>query len=313
MAYLPADVLRHCRARHSVITRRELLRLGHSPGTITGWIKRGYLEIQAVGVYRIPGASETKTSIHYAALMRGRAHARLGGPSALGLLHIDGFDLDDPPFVVIPAHRFLQNVSFDWLAADVPTRQRASISDLPSVRPLRALVEAAGLVKAKRVRVAFDDLRLRGLATPSRLREHAESLVGTVPGAEVALDLLRSGALLKESEGERTLASIFLPEDPQPVWQVWVLPNVRVDAFFPEACLAIEYQGERHHTLEADRAADVARAARLRAEAGIELIECRKGDLADPTTLRRRILEYRADRISSGVEPYRNYTFAQVR
>jgi hypothetical protein len=134
-----------------------------------------------------------------------------------------------------------------------------------------------------------------------------EQFGGIVPGAEAALDIAAKGELDKESEGERALATVFLPTDPWPLWQAWVLGNVRVDALFPEARLALEYCGRKFHSIGEDRRRDLARSARLAREAQIEVIEVWDDDLADRAMLRRRILDRRAERIRDGVEALRDF------
>jgi hypothetical protein len=281
---------------------------------VDGWLARGYLEKVHVAVYRLAGTASIPGQKHYAAMRRAGDGARISGPSMLAFLGADGFDLmgDDRPFVLIPPGRRLVNVPFEWLAAPVPDGDAAVLNgSVPGVVPTRALIDAAGVVGRKRVRVAYDDLRRRGVVHQPGFVERAYQLLGKVPGAKVALEIVASGELDKESEGERWLSTIFLPTDPWPLWQVWVLDDVRVDALYPEARLALEYHGRKHHSIDSDRQRDAARAARLTREAQIEVFSVWYEDLDDRAALRARILDRRVDRIRRGVSPLRDFRLAQ--
>lgn len=312
MAHLPGSVLTRANRQFGIVTHAELLELGIGRGQIAYWLRRGYLEQIHWGVYRITGTSLVPGQDHYAAVRRGGRTARAGGPSALAYLGVEGFAFDDEPFVVIAEGSTLANVSFTWLAAPVPNGDAATLpGGVPGVTPTRGLVETAGVVAEKRTRVAYDDLRRRRLVSRPRVIEVAHRLLGIVPGAGTTLEIAAGGDLDKESEGERNLSTVLLPTDPWPLWQAWVLGDIRLDALYPEARLAPEYHGGRFHSIVEDRQHDRARAARLEREAQIKVLDFWKHDLADPTAVRERILHERTERIRAGIPPLRDFRLQQ--
>lgn len=314
MGYLTAEVRERTRQQRSIITRAELLALGATDGQIQRWLEAGCLERLERGVYVVGGAAVTPAARVDAAVRRAGDSARAGGVSALGLRDLDGFCFADEseahrPFVALPGHRWLEGVAFEWVAVDLPDHACVELHGIPAVTVADALVQAADRVPRKRLRTGFDDAVRRDLVSGRELEQAVRRLEGVLAGARTVAELLASGTLQLESEGERALAQIFGPEDPQPVWQVRI-SGYRVDAVFVEARLVLEYQSKRYHRSEQDRRADRARAAKLWADHGIEIIEVTAADLANPVALRERILAARAERLRAGVGALRDYQVA---
>lgn len=166
----------------------------------------------------------------------------------------------------------------------------------------RALIDVAGRISERELRVAVDSARRQGLVRVDRLARRAAAL-GNRPGAAAMRRLVASGQLAQESEGERALAGLFLPGDPLPCWQVWVLPGIRVDAAYLEARLVLEYDGRAWHTLDTDREADAARELKLEA-ANIAVVRVTAGMLRNARAeTRRRILALYHQRCALGLAP----------
>ncbi|MDP8970967.1 MAG: hypothetical protein M3N52_10830 [Actinomycetota bacterium] len=122
-------------------------------------------------------------------------------------------------------------------------------------RSARALLDAAPVVPAKRLRVAIDDARSRNLLTDERLRRRAQDL-GRHRGAVIVRRLFAVGALAQRSEGERLFASVLAGLRPRPLYNVEILPGIRVDALDVEPALVMEYDGREDHSLPAAIDAD---------------------------------------------------------
>lgn len=314
MSCLPSVIKERARANRSIITRSELLAEGATSGQIQHWQTTGCLDRLYRAVYAPGGAAITPTARVDAAVRRAGTSACVGGASALALWDLDGFEFADEreerePFVIVPSRRSLQGVSFDWAAVDVPDYARTTRYDIPTVIVAEGLVQAAGQVKEKTVRVGFDDGVRRELTSGRELEQVARRLHGVLAGPPTILKMIEAGTLQLESEGERSLAQLFGPEDPQPVWQVRI-DGYRMDALFVEARLALEYQGKHYHRSEADQRADRARAAALKARHDIEIIEVTAAGLANPVALRDRVLAARTQRLRAGIAPLRGYTVA---
>jgi hypothetical protein len=298
-----SPIIRHAEAHFGIVSRAELLHaFGCGRSSIDAWVRRELLIPIHRGVYRIPGAPRTPEQQIYAAVRRAGPAARAGGWSVLGLHGIEGFglSLDARPFVIMPPTQRLTGAPFVVLHSPVERTDFATVQGITAVSVTRALVDIANRVSAKKLRVAFDDARRKGLVRADRALQRLVEL-GPVAGAAQARLVLGNGAAAKESEGERRLDSLFRPSDPQPAWQVWVLPHRRVDAMFLEAWLALEYLGKRWHGLDTDLEADSVRELELE-DLHIRTIRVtspmlRRESRADT---RRRILAIRRERIEMG-------------
>lgn len=299
---LPADVRDHCADHLGLVTRPALLRLGHGEGTVEGWVRRGHLEIVELagqrlwGTYRVPGGAQVPGQLPYAAALRCRPHARVTGPFVLGALGIEGFADTDPFAIVVPAGRRVQRVPFRVLTDRAVRPDRARIGPIPTVTVTRALVDTALWVRGKRLRVAFDSARYRGLTNPRRLRTCAQEV--RHGGARSVLGLLDSGVLDLDSEAERLLAPIV--DDLEPQWQYWITPQRRVDCLLRHVPLILEYLGEVAHGGAEQRRQDHVRDRELRAR-GYHVEYVVKEDLRQPEVLRARILGARAALLARAV------------
>lgn len=134
--------------------------------------------------------------------------------------------------------------------ADAAVRQPLHTNDAPALATIDQLRAAAGA--GRRVRGALLKEALPLVSTRSRSRAESRMRVllqlGGVPDAEVNFDVWHRGEWLAQ-----------------------------VDLAYPEAKLALEYEGEHHLTDPAQWAADIARVDRL-VEAGWRVIRVTKGD-----------------------------------
>lgn len=275
-----------------LITRPQALSCGHEPGEIDGQVRRGYLVKVLCGTYRVAGGGRPAQQWAHACVLRCRPHARLTGEVVLGLLGVEGFSTDDPVEVLVPPGRRVTGVTFLVSEDLAPGFMVAVVCDIPAVTATRALVEVAGRITGKRLRVAIQSARWLGLTDLARLRRCALGLLPH-PGAGRILALLDAGVLDPESEGECELAALLLSVEPAPELQVRVTRGRRVDFCYPDVPLIIEYLGERDHSGVDARAADLSRDRGLR-RAGYHIIYVTKRDLRDPDGLLARVGAARA-------------------
>jgi hypothetical protein len=265
------------------IARWQLTAMKVPASEFNGWVRRGHLLVAARGVYRTAGASRTDEQAAMIAALRCGDGSILTGPFVLGVLRVDGYAADDPFEVLTPGPRRL-TVPFAYRPNPTPTAVRAAYRGIPIVTPTVALVDAArgvtGDEAARRLRVAYDVLRWRGLVDEQRLRRRMDRLGEDDPGVQTWRLLIDDADLELESEGERLLSPLLDVYDPAPERQVWVTPQRRVDRYFRALRLAIEYQGTVDHGHAAGRASDTDRAFEL-AEAGIEVVTVQRADLDD--------------------------------
>lgn len=200
---------------------------------------------------------------------------------------MEGAHLRGVPTVLVPAGRSVSSVDFSVKAVPVPRCDRAVFAGIPTLRIERAVLELARDAPERRVLQVVDSARWLGLLRRERLLRRAADL-RRHPGARRVLAL--KAELGPESMGERELAA-FLRELPGhfECGVADVVPGVRFDFYERGARLALEYDGERDHSLERDLFADRSRELRVRS-AGIELIRITKAMLREGRDDTRRHL-----------------------
>ncbi|MEX2100833.1 MAG: hypothetical protein WEB19_05405 [Acidimicrobiia bacterium] len=234
----------------------------------------------------------------YAAVLRAGASARAGPHASLVLRDVTGFG-GSTVDVVVPTARRVSNVEFGVRRLSLPRVDCARIAGIPALSAIRALIEVADGLDHQVLRVAFDDIRRRGLGTLPHAMRRAEALTAH-RGARILRELLRQGAVPHESEAERLLLAPFLRElFPQErlEWQVTdLVPGRRLDATIRRLRLGFEYDGKSHHLLPTDRDGDELRRLEVRLH-GIEIVALTHGMLtAHRDETRRSILSLAAQR-----------------
>lgn len=303
MGYLSAEAAVEAASTHGLVTRRALLALpGVTRHVVDGWVKQDVLTGLSRGVYRVAGVPATQRQRLLAAVLRAGPGAAAADESACALHELEGFSLSGRQAVALPPQRRIRPVPFRTVPVELPTSQRTRRHGIPTMTVERALIGVCAGFDERRCRVAVDDAFRRGLSTFERLLR-VTLAAEAAPGADRLGRLLQGGTFRHESEGERGLPSLFVDGDPLPEWQVWVLPDVRVDGAYRDARLALEYDSRAWHLQPTDRDADGSRALRLRAER-IEVISVTAGMLRDePGLTRERILTVRRRRLDLGLPP----------
>ena len=293
-----AAILQWMAAHHGLITFAKALELGLNRNQISGLVRHGRWEVVVRGVYRLAGCPAVPEQQHLAAVWRCGDDAYLTAAPALGVWGIEGFSCDVDPVVLVPSGRTVRGVDFE-------VRRRATLSagdrtercQIPIATRTRSLVDLAHDTRGREFRVGFDAVKRVGGTDSARLRRRAEAALPQ-RGAQYVIELVDSGLLDMESEGERDFFAIVEGIRPQLAVQQELLPGIRVDFVWLDARLVVEYDGVARHTLATDRAHDRRRRSRLRAE-GWDIAIVRKEDLADPHRLVRRLLSRRRTRLAA--------------
>jgi hypothetical protein len=279
------------------VSRQQLVRrCGLTEGEAEGLVARRALEAIFRASYTHPGNARTPETVAMAAVLRCGEHARLSGPFVLALFGIEGFVREDHFVVHVRSNRSVSNVPFEVVPDPSLGMHNAWIGPLPVFTPARALVEYARFARGKQLVSTIDRARWARVATTAQLASVVASLPADHPGAEVVRPLLTDGTLDHESNGERGLGALL--EDVEGVeYNVWLLPDARVDAYLRDAMLALEFAGPVHDLPERRRR-DAARDRRLQAQ-GIEVIYITAEDLDHPQALLVRTLGTRAARVAA--------------
>ncbi len=286
---MPPPLIQLAERQLGVLARRQVVSaIGETRANTL--LRADGVERMATGVYRIRGGVRLPVQSAVAAALRGGSSAALSGPVALALFEVDGFGLleDALPFeVLLPPGRRLRRADFPARRDPDPARPVHRRGEVRVVGPIDALIDSARFVDevgARRLRLAHDVLRWRGLLTPGRLTERINELGRLAPGGSTLAELLDLDLREEVSDGERSLGAILRAFDPAPRPQVWVTPHRRVDWWFDTLRLAIEYQGQVDHGTAPGRRDDRTRDEELRS-ANVRIVYVAASDLRRPVTV----------------------------
>ncbi|RBY76019.1 hypothetical protein DQ238_18510 [Geodermatophilus sp. TF02-6] len=283
-------------------TRRRLLE--RVPAVVLdGHVGRRNLVRVFPHVYRLRGSPEDESTLLRAALLHAGPEAALSHTTALAVwglrplerpLHLTvdhGVRRAGAPDLVV--HRRLR---FDPGSAQCVQRQGLRVTTLA-----RTVIDSWPLLPVAQRRPLALDVARRGLTTAALLRE-ALSERPNVGGRRLLLqtiDLIEDGCQ-SELEAHGVLGVFRHRSLPTSVGQYRVELStgvVRLDRAWPEAKLAVELDGARHHTSPEDRQADLARDRALAAAGWVVLRFTYADVLRDPDGVRARVLEvYRTRR-----------------
>jgi hypothetical protein len=283
---LPASVARLVESQLGVVARQQL----HTrmPGEHADALLRGpWFEQVEHGVHRVVGGARLAEQAAVAAALRAGPGATLSGPVVLALYNVDGFVGDEPFVVLTPPGRRLRGVGFPHRRDPDPRRPTGARGEVRLVGPMDALIDSAPFAEeigVRRLRLAHDVLRWRGVLRPGTLIERTSELGRHNPGCAALAELLELDGQVSTGDGERTLGRLLSRFRPAPEPEVWVTPHRRVDWYFRSVRVGYEYQGPVDHATLVGRLADAQRDVELR-RAGIHLAHLVAADLDDERAL----------------------------
>jgi hypothetical protein len=282
---LPPDVAALAARQRGIVGRVQLCPLLGADHVADDLVRGGHLERVERGVYRVVGGAELPEHAAFAAALRARPGATVTGPVVLHLLGVEGFHGADAFEILTQPGRRLRSVDFPHRRDPHPERPVTMWGEVRTTGPLDALIDAAGSsgdVTARDLRVAYDQLRGRGLTTTARAGRRIEALLDRAPGAARLADVLElAGGLDLESEGERHLGPFVRCFDPPLEPQIWVTPARRPDFYSRRCRHAVDYLGDVDHATVAARIEDDRRDVQIR-DAGITITYVTEHDLREP-------------------------------
>ena len=283
---LPPSVARFIEAQLGVVARQQLL--ARMPADPANALLRGpWFEAVERGVYRVVGGARLSEQAAVAAALRAGPGATLSGPVVLALYGVDGFVGGEPFVVLTPPGRRLRGVAFPHRRDPDPGRAISSRGEVRLAGPVDALIDSAPFadeIGVRRLRLAHDVLRWRGLLRPGALVERMQGLGRRHPGCAALAELLELDRQLSAGDGERTLGRLLSRFRPAPEPEVWVTPHRRVDWYFRSVRVGYEYQGPVDHATLVARLEDAQRDVELR-RGGIHLAYLVAADLEDERAL----------------------------
>lgn len=287
---LPDPAAALAEAQLGVVARRQLLTW--MSGTQADTLLRGpRFEPMEFGVHRVVGGARLGVQRAIASALRAGPEAVLTGPVVLGLNGVDGFGDGDPYEVLVPAGRRVRGVDFLVRRDPDPGRPVGRRGQVRLAGAVDALIDSASVVHAiapRRLRLAHDVLRWRGILAPGRLAARIGALGRTAPGGSALATLFELDRHAAVGPGELRLGEIFQAFDPPPEPQVWVTPYRRVDWWFASVRYGLEYQGPVDHATLVGRINDADRDMELGRE-NIRLGYVTADDLDDEQALIGRV------------------------
>jgi hypothetical protein len=289
-AVLPHPAAALTESQLGVVARRQLL-TWLTEVRADSLLRGPWFEPMEFGVHRVVGGARLGVQRAIAAALRAGPESALTGPVVLGLYGVDGFGDGDPYEILVPVGRRVRGVTFPVRRDPDPGRTVGRRGQVRIVGAVDALIDSAAALHAiapRRLRLAHDVLRWRGVLAPGRLAARIEDLGRGAPGGTALTELFELDRHAAVGHGERRLGEILRAFDPAPEPQVWVTPLRRVDWWFPSVRYGLEYQGSVDHATLAGRINDADRDTELGRE-NIRLGYVTAEDLRDQDALLARI------------------------
>lgn len=310
--HLPPDLATTAATQHGRLSRTQIL-ASVSRHQLQRLLAVGVLQhTDQRAVYQVAGARHTRRAELAAVLLRLGRDAVAAGVTTLALFEVKRYKLAPPYHVAIPRDRRVRNPGCTVLHTDLSDDERTTRHALDSMTVARALPVIArdgvdakvktGVTEPITVRETIDEVFRRKLAERAEVLRVAEAHP-TDPGAAALRERLTDGTFQQENDAERRLARLFRPGDPQPQWQVWVLPDVRADGALLDGRMVLEYHSREWHLQAGDQDRDSARTLKLAAAEILEIPVTAGMLRRERAQTRRRILETYRRRVAAGVEP----------
>ena len=298
-----AAIARIATGQRGLATRQQLLGAGVSPQQIKVRLRRRQLRTVHRGLYTTAQGGQPDLFRETAALLVGGNSAVISHLSALGLWRLrpaatqHDEDCIDVTLAAGDRARSRPGIRIHR-CPHLSHGQVRRIHGLPTTAPERTLLDSAPLLTSRELERAVDEALARRITTTAKVIATVAASRGH-PGMAALRHLIaaRNGTrpTLTESEAEeRFLALLRSARLPAPVLQA-TLYGYRVDAYWPEAKLAVEIDGFQWHSsktsFERDRRKD-----RVMADHGIEVCRVTRDQvLNEPLEVvthlaRRRIL-----------------------
>lgn len=274
------------RAQHSLITRRQSIRLGNSEAAVRHLIRTGVWEIVDRGLYGPTGVAMSWRRQLMAAILLAPDGSLISHRASAALRPVGGL-VEPMPEISIPRGSFFRR---PWCitheSSDLHLAERITIDGIPTTGLRRLAVDLGGVVGAARFHQTIRELRHgHGVTSDQLLHSYLRHKRQGRTGSGALRDWLDRYFTIEgvsESGAELVVLDAILDAGlPAPVRQHRPAirgRNYRLDLAYPARLIAIEVDGSQHDDVDI-AAADAQRAEHLRA-AGWRIIRVRAKHLA---------------------------------
>jgi hypothetical protein len=231
-------------ARHGVVSRRELVRVGISADEIRGRLASGALIIVHRGVYRVGHRAPSREATYLAAveacgrgaLLRGQAgahlHGLIRGPAP-------------PAEVATRTERRIEGI-LTCRSRRLDPREATAVLGIPVTTVARTLVDVAAVLDADALARACHEAGVLHGTTPSQV-EAVLARWSTSPGSGSLRAVLRGDLKITLSALERRFLRVLRAERLPLPRTNRVAGGRRVDCRWPELRLTVELDSYRYH------------------------------------------------------------------
>ena len=256
------------RQQHGLVTRPQLL-LTLTGRQVDRAVASGQLEVLSPGVYRLGGAPRSREQAVLAACLAGGETARASFKCAAARWGMDGFQPGPIEITVDRSRRVrLPGVIVHQSAVPDQVTVRAAI---PVASVARTLCDLTATVRGRIVERAVDDCLRRRLVTLEELHAAYDSIAGRGRHRSTVMRSILEWRGPEHHPGEspgevRVLQVLLAAGLPRPVQQHELSANgrtIRIDLAYPEAHIAIEFDGWTYHSTRGAFDDDRARANEL--------------------------------------------------
>lgn len=289
------------RAQHSLITRRQAVRLVNSEACVRHLLRTGMWETIDRGLYGPSGVAMTWRRRLMAAVLLAPDGSLISHRSGAALLRVGGVD-EPTPEISIPRGGFFRR---PWCvtheSGDLELADRVVVDGIPTTGFRRLAMDLGGVVSFPRFKQTIREMRHgHGVQSEQLLHTYLRhKRQGRTGGGALRdwLDRYFSVDGTSESAAELVVLDAILDGGfPTPVRQHWVTVDgqrYRLDLAYPEQRVCIEVDGSQHDDIDISTD-DRRRTARLRA-AGWHVIRVRARHLATDLPGALRELRRRLD------------------
>jgi len=285
------------RRQHGAIARRQMIALGFSDEEIQGRRMRGELVRVDRGVMALGAPPNRRDTTEAAAWLAVAGDAVVSGHTAAGRRGLLPYRPDPVELTVVTGRAGCRRGIRVHRTVCLDPDEREIVDGIPTTSVDRTLLDLGARATGRELERARAAALDRRATSRERLRRYLRRR-SRWPGAARLRALLGPAAQPRHARSapeERLLALIRASDLPDPLTNHPVGPY-ELDAYWPDAKLAIEYDSHRHHLGEAAFEHDRLRDAWLAAEHGILVIRVTGRQLDEPGALLDRLRKARTRR-----------------
>jgi very-short-patch-repair endonuclease len=254
MSSIDRAVATRAATQHALITARQFAELGGTATMARHRLRTGRWSKAAEGVFRIGGAPVTWHSHVLAAVLAGGPGAVASHRTAGALHGLDGCRRGTPEVTVPRNHRYRPRGVKVHESTDLHLAPIVPVDGIPTTAVPRTLVDLGAVMPTHRVHLAVDHARRHALTNWDQLLDvlvaHARRGRRGVGALRAILDQHHDEVAVTGSRAERLLVTLLVQAGlPGPVLQHEVEEGgrrYRLDFAYPQARVAIEYDGTQH-------------------------------------------------------------------